>query len=379
MDKLKISTSTQSIDVYSAEFQIVCRVTDPDVIFGETTSDKAFTNTVELSKAELKKSDTDTVFFQPGQKLTSFDKTITNQGANNGRLKFQIEVNKLGENLLSDKDTITLVDELSSNLILDAETVKVVDKNNQSVNFTYTVENSDKQNVGQIVKFVLPDNKHLIITYDTIVNAPPGQSISLQNNAYWEDYPTTSDSYSDNAYSYTAASAGSSGTPAIKILKLDENDSTIRLKGAEFSLQQVEYNSETNEFEEDGSSKLTGTTSDDGSYTFDNIQTNVIYSLTETKAPSGYLVNNTPHYIAFDISGDDNSNFLNGIPEDIKEDIFICYTKTTCSYPVYNASIKMPETGFVGIGTNIFVIIGGCIILVATYLYILFYRKINNK
>ncbi|MGN0988633.1 MAG: hypothetical protein ACI4OO_12450, partial [Otoolea sp.] len=91
---------------------------------------------------------------------------------------------------------------------------------------------------GQTLKMVLPDNLPLTITYETTVNAAPGQVVSISNNAHWEGYTTPSGgSVSDSNFTYAVGgTVGVEQNPSIVILKRDQNNTSLCLVGAEFSL-----------------------------------------------------------------------------------------------------------------------------------------------
>lgn len=127
----------------------------------------------------------------------------------------------MGEDLVSDADTITLVDELSDTLILDTTSIRVVNTKTDEVvtNWTSSVE-------GQTLKIVLPDKLPLTVTYETTVNAAPGQTISISNNAHWEGYTTPSGgSVEVKEFRYsTGGTAGADTSPSVTVKKLDQNN-----------------------------------------------------------------------------------------------------------------------------------------------------------
>ena len=283
-------------DTYAVEYQIVCRVTDPDVLRGGEA--REFNNTVSLYTTEGQKIGSDshgvTIQKQTLSKTGTYDPEV-----NGGRYPFKIILNELGEDLVSGADTITLVDELSDTLILDTTSIKVVNtKTGQEVTgWTSSVE-------GQTLKLVLPDNLPLTVTYETSVNAPPGQTISISNQAHWEGYTTPSGgSVEDSNFVYAVGgTVGVDTYPSITIKKLDQYNTSTALSGAAFKLVEGAYADGTFTATENGLS-LTGITGEDGTLTFgkatgETMQYNVIYCLTETKAPEGYVLDAEPHYFA---------------------------------------------------------------------------------
>lgn len=98
------------------DVQVVCRITDPQVLLGAQSSD--FTNKVTLqkngkdiatssSKVPVQLDDTD----------KNIDKKLVNK--NGQKLEFEINTNQLGQTLpTNDNGELTLVDKLGDNLKL---------------------------------------------------------------------------------------------------------------------------------------------------------------------------------------------------------------------------------------------------------------------
>lgn len=198
-------------DDYAVEIQIVCKVTDPDVLLGGVS--KEFNNEVSLQNSE------GTTIGSDSNGVTIGKQTLSKQGTynpeiNGGRYPFKITLNGLGEDLVSGSDTITLVDELSKTLIMDTTSIQVVNTKTGEVvsNWTASVE-------GQTLKIVLPDNRPLTVTYETTVNAAPGQTISISNNAHWEGYTTPSGgSVEVKEFSYsTGGTVGADTSPSVTV------------------------------------------------------------------------------------------------------------------------------------------------------------------
>ena len=315
-------------DDYAVEIQIVCKVTDPDVLLGGVS--KEFNNVVSLRNSEGRTIGNDS------NGVTIEKQTLSKQGTynpetNGGRYPFKIKLNELGEDLVSGKDTITLVDELSDTLILDTTSIRVVDTRTGEVvsNWTASVE-------GQTLKIVLPDNLPLTVTYATTVNAAPGQTISISNKAHWKGYATPSGgSVEDKKFSYsTGGTAGADTSPSVTVKKLDQYNTSQTLSGAKFTLVEGTYADGTFTPTTGGLS-LTGTTGADGTLTFgkENGQTmwhNTVYCLTETVAPEGYVLDAAPHYFAVVKRQKDGSypTFPNGVT--------VWYQSADYTYQAYN-------------------------------------------
>ena len=315
-------------DDYAVEIQIVCKVTDPDVLLGGES--KEFNNVVSLQNSE------GTIIGSDSNGVTIGKQTLSKQGTynpetNGGRYPFKIKLNELGEDLVSGKATITLVDELSKTLIMDTTSIQVVNTKTGEVvsNWTASVE-------GQTLKIVLPDNLPLTVTYETTVNAAPGQTISISNNAHWEGYTTPSGgSVEVKEFSYsTGGTAGADTSPSVTVKKMDQYNTSQTLSGATFTLVEGTYADGTFTPTTDGLS-LTGTTGKDGTLTFgkesgQTMKYNTVYCLTETAAPEGYVMDAVPHYFAVVKQQEDGSypTFPNGVT--------VWYQSADYTYQAYN-------------------------------------------
>ena len=315
-------------DDYAVEIQIVCKVTDPGVLLGGVS--KEFNNVVRLQNSE------GTTIGNDSNGVTIGKQTLSKQGTynpetNGGRYPFKITLNELGEDLVSDADTITLVDELSDTLILDTASIQVVNTKTGEVvsNWTASVE-------GQTLKIVLPDNLPLTVTYETTVNAAPGQTISISNNAHWKGYTTPSGgSVEVKEFHYSSGgTAGADTSPSVTVKKLDQYNTSQTLSGATFTLVEGTYADGTFTPTTDGLS-LTGTTGEDGTLTFgkesgQTMSYNTVYCLTETVAPKGYVLDAVPHYFAVAKQQEDGKcpTFPNGVT--------VWYQSADYTYQAYN-------------------------------------------
>ena len=315
-------------DDYAVEIQIVCKVTDPDVLLGGVS--KEFNNVVSLQNSE------GTTIGNDSNGVTIGKQTLSKQGTynpetNGGRYPFKITLNELGEDLVSGSDAITLVDDLSDTLILDTASIQVVNTKTGEVvsNWTASVE-------GQTLKIVLPDNLPLTVTYETTVNAAPGQTISISNNAHWKGYTTPSGgSVEVKEFHYSSGgTAGADTSPSVTVKKLDQYNTSQTLSGATFTLVEGSYADGTFTPTTDGLS-LTGTTGEDGTLTFgktskQTMSYNTVYCLTETVAPEGYVLDAAPHYFAVAKQQEDGKcpTFPNGVT--------VWYQSADYTYQAYN-------------------------------------------
>lgn len=281
-------------DVYSVDVQVVCKVTDPNVLLGSET--KTFVNQVELQTEEGKALKSATA--QATISTKNIQKQITSKV--NEKITFTIHTNPLGQTLPGGKNgTIKLIDKLSDTLILDTTSLKaVVTDTNEEVQISVAIKENNT------LEIEVPDDKPVTLTYTATVNVPPETAVSFSNEAYWENYSHTSgETVKEEGYKYNAGGSVSSGTNIkLKIIKNDMNHATQCLQGAEFKMTECVRNDDGS-FTEDKTYTWTGSTNEKGLLNFGAgdqndhaMDYNKVYKLVETKAPEGYVLDETPVY-----------------------------------------------------------------------------------
>lgn len=276
-------------DNNSVDVQVVCRITDPQVLLGAQPDN--FINKVTLQK-EGKNIATSSS--KVPVQLTVTDKNINKKLANkNGqKLEFEINTNQLGQTLpTNDNGELTLVDRLGDNLKLDTTSVKVFNSNNEELT------NCKKSYQNNILEIKIPNNIPIKITYTATVNAKPGGSVNIANTAYWKGYSENGGKTVQERCSYNVSGTiGASSVVNFKLTKQDENDIDKVLNGATFKIDKctIEANRDIT-----ASEISTATTDANGTITKD-LQYDTLYKITETQAPDGYVLNKEPIYI-FDV------------------------------------------------------------------------------
>lgn len=292
--KLGDFTAGHETDVYSVDVQVVCKVTDPNVLLGSET--KTFVNQVELQTEEGYALKTATA--QATISTKNIQKQITNK--TNEKITFTIYTNPLGQTLPGGKNgTIKLIDKLSDTLILDITSLNaVVTGTNDEVQISVAVKDNNT------LEIEIPDNQPVTITYCATVNVPPDTAVSFSNEAYWENYSHTSgETVKEEGYKYNAGGSVSSGTNIkLKIIKNDMNHATQYLQGAKFKMTECTRNGDGS-FKEVETFTWTGSTDEKGLLNFgagsrnDHVMDyNTVYKLVETEAPVGYVLDDTPVY-----------------------------------------------------------------------------------
>ncbi len=319
-------------------FQIACRVTDPDVLLGN--EEKTFTNNVQLDTEDGSFIDKDSA------DITLTKRTMTKQGASNaasngGRYPFVIYVNSLGEDLVQGSDKITVVDEMSESLKLEVSSIVIKNTKTDEVlpSDQYTIATE-----GQTLKITIPDNLPLEIKYDAIVQAAPGQAVTISNNAHWEGYePGTQSSVEVKDFSYSAGgTVSTSDTPYLKIEKRNQYNASEMLQGAKFKVTEVELSNGNFVEKTNGQVWDDLVTGNAGTITVGReagnlMKWNTIYKVEEVEAPDGYVLDEaarTPHY--FVVAKEENGTYPAVLETYKAAGATIYYQNAEYTYTAYN-------------------------------------------
>lgn len=292
--KLGDFTAGHETDVYSVDVQVVCKVTDPNVLIESET--KTFVNRVELQTEEGEALKSATA--QATISTKNIQKQITKK--ENEKITFTIHTNPLGQTLPGGKDgTIKLIDKLSDTLILDTTSLKaVVTDTNEEVQISVAIKENNT------LEIEVPEDKPITLTYTATVNVPPETAVSFSNEAYWENYSHTSgETVKEEGYKYNAGGSVSSGENIkLKIIKNDRNNAIQCLQGAEFEMTKCVRNGDGS-FTEDTTFTWSGSTNENGLLNFGAgdqndpaMYYNTVYKLVEKTAPEGYVLDKTPVY-----------------------------------------------------------------------------------
>lgn len=327
-------------DQNAVDVQVVCRVTDPDVLLKGDA--KEFVNRVEL---QTEKGETIDVATSPATITPKkLEKTCVKANQN---ITFTIKANQLGETLptVDDSKKVKLMDQLSDTLVLNPETIKVVNSNDETKAVDFKASLKD----DNTLEIEIPYNIPVTITYTATVNAPPDEKVYFSNVAYWERYmPADGTKVEEKDYTYSAGGTVSGASSMNLIIsKVDQNDTSKALKGATFTVVKCTRSTtgEIKDVEGADSKKWSGTTGADGKVTFGSgksdsdplMEFNTIYKVTEKVAPNGYVINDKPIYIMV-------PQKVNGsYPSDVEECI-----KDNNIRKLYDATYKLTVTNHKG-------------------------------
>lgn len=311
-------------DNNSVDVQVVCRITDPQVLLGAQPSD--FINKVTLQKNG---KDIATSSSKVPVQLDDTDKNINKELAKKKgqKLEFEIDTNQLGQTLpTNDNGGLTLVDKLGDNLRLDTTSVKVYKNNN--VELTDCIK-SYQNNILEISR--IPNDVPIKIRYTVTVNMKPGDTVNIANTAYWKGYSENGGDTVQESYSYSVSGIiQTSSVVNFKLTKLDQNNLDTVLRGATFEIEKCTFDESGNMTTSDIS---TETTNENGIIT-EQLQYDTLYRITETQAPYGYVLDDKPIYI-LDVK--DKDNYVNTVKQKIKDgELNILYKQENFDLDVMN-------------------------------------------
>lgn len=306
-------------DDYSVDVQVVCRVTDPDVLLGGEK--KTFNNKVMLQSPDGTKDYVSANADAEISNIKVLDKTHIHND-NSPKIDYTITANEFGQTLLKNTtDKLTLVDEMSSNLVLDPDSIKAKNiKEDKDVKIEKKYDSKTN-----ILEIQIPDGTPVRITYTCKVKVAPDTETQVSNNVYWKNY-SQKGGVNDGIekFSYDLKASGTIGIETRPQLKIVKHDNTLKpLNGAEFEIHECKL--ENKEIKHTSKNPITVTSGADGTVIIPidkfPMDFNTIYEVKETKTVDGYILDNTPYYIMRakkEDSGDDYS-------DDVKKYIEIAY------------------------------------------------------
>ena len=291
-------------DKYAVDVQVVCRVTDDEVLLGG--EEKSFTN-----KVTLLRPDGQTIIDTASNEVTmskrdnlsksnNFDKEHAEDNTSQ-TINYTITANALGQTLpLNDGNKLTLVDKLDENLELDPTTIKAKEENGNEVH----IDDKSYNPKTNTLEISIPNGKTVIITYSVTVKAAPGTPVDLSNKVFWKSY---SENGGENdvikGFKYHLAAGGSTEgeeNPQLTITKMDENK-LEPIKDVKFDVYECKLNGEAIE-RVSSKGSISGKTDANGIYKVDSsfiTHSNRIYEVKETETPKGYVENKDSYYIIY--------------------------------------------------------------------------------
>ena len=284
------------------------------------------------------------------------DQPIT--GANGSQLMYGIDVNP-EENTLNMGKTLTLLDRIDTSMELDSDTIKIYtyaggverqmstnDVNDEGITISYN------DNVRYLTIAGLKDRKHYRVTYRTTVRAVGTSTYANMATLVGGGSHSVSVSQQHTIAKDNAGISGETGV-YITVKKIDENNITATLPGAQFELYKCVLATDVSGFDyadgdwrhllEDvrsgdpailadiaqkykivGAEKVEGksyagsiaastsesaqssVTGEEGLLTFVDLEEHTLYYWVESGVPAGYAADQTPHYFTMYVNEDED-------------------------------------------------------------------------
>ncbi|MCD7839293.1 MAG: CHAP domain-containing protein [Erysipelotrichaceae bacterium] len=290
-------TYTSSV-VYDTDGDGKIEDTDENLIEEYNAKDASLRNSVQLRNKGTNGSN-DNLVAENEAKVdlpSVIDKELTQEpsSSNSWIAKYQITFNKAMADL-SSYGSITLTDTMSSSLVLQKDSIVITakDKDGNSYRVTdYTINYSN--NVATNVATITLNQSALgsyeyTIVYNAAING--SGTVFYSNNV---EVIISGETFEDEVGSKTVNDVSATSSKySVTLTKVDAQDNTKLLSGAQFSV----YNYET------GTLLTTVTTDASGYATIETstsqgviLQAHTIYYFVETKAPDGYQLDNTTKY-----------------------------------------------------------------------------------
>ncbi len=276
------------------------------------------------------------------------------------KLKNYVITDILSPGLTNNKDyTVKLVDALNNETTLNVTTDYVVVDNyvtSQGVTTTFGIQLTD----ALLQSDALYTFEEVVVTYTAVINE--NAVIGNPGNPNSDGLDITNQDGDDI---YLEGDEVVVYTYGIEVLKTDANTGAV-LAGAEFVIyakSDIAFANPLATAVSDATGLATFKTAGGQTYKF----TAGEYVVKETKAPTGYTLNNSEFAVTID------PTFAAGVLTTPVSATGIGYERIT----VENTMIILPQTG--GMGTTIFMIIGASLILFAGVMFIVVRRKSNSK
>ncbi len=330
-------------DDYSVDVQVVCRVTDPDVLLGGET--KTFNNKVMLQSPDGTKDYVSANADAEISNIKVLHKTH-NHIENSPKIDYTITANEFGQTLLKNTtDKLTLVDKMSPNLVLDPDSIQaknIKDSKDVKIEKKYDPKTN-------ILEIQIPDGTPVRIIYTCKVKVAPEAEAQVSNNVYWKNY-SQKGGVNDGIekFSYDLNASGTIGIEAHPQLKIVKHDNTLKpLSGAEFEIHECKL--ENKEIKHTSKNPITVTSGADGTVIIPTdkfkMDFNTIYEVKETNTVDGYILDDTPYYIMRAKKEDSDKDYSDDVKEYIKiayqnsEDkhYIVAYDKDYFLVEIYNA------------------------------------------
>lgn len=256
------------------------------------------------------------------------------ESAGDKGIKYTLTVNPQGADLAKECSYLHVNDELPMSQILQTKSVTVTDGSGNVLQSTADEEQVAPGKgvyklsyVGDVWQFVVPDQTAITITFYVKPTAASEEGTLSYSNTVTIPQPYVQKEISDseNVNHHVASSAAGLIGQIFTLEKVDAEDVTKKLAGAEFTATEYTYNKEAREWKPT-ENIFKGTTNTDGKMKSADfkasdgkaeMQYGNIYEIRETKAPAGYeLTEKTYKFIILNPKDSNGADILSTLPDD---------------------------------------------------------------
>ena len=274
---------------YNNAYEITFRTEVDPAKLDKTNLGTTFTNTV------LVENNGDSSTAEADVTIAEKD-LLKKKGETTGtHIQYTIDINANAQQLTS-RGVLTLEDEIDNNadILTNTISVKKVDILTQaetditdSCSISYT---GNKLIIGNI-----PDGTHVRVTYKAVTVR--SGDVEVTNSAVLKGEDVLASTVTTGTFKIKASATANGRAGTFTLIKLDSSDARKNLAGAEFTL----YKFDMDNINATPATVTTLKTDEDGRVTFgegtmDELEFDVLFCYVETKAPTGYKLDNTPHY-----------------------------------------------------------------------------------
>ena len=226
-------------------------------------------------------------------------------------IEYTIDINKYGMDIVPGSDELRVVDVMGSALLLHPDTLVikdddgVLDKSEYRVTYEsdITVDGKKKNRLT----IVVPDERHLIITYNVLVDLPKGASLDVEeaeNQVTLEGVSYDKSQASSKLSGYVSDSSGelTSDKGRIRLWKYDKTNLVDTLASARFRVWLMRPDGKGG-YVEAKEGEVTGyegeayiDSSGTGYTSVNRLLYDNVYAIQEVSAPIGYMVDNTLYW-----------------------------------------------------------------------------------
>lgn len=240
---------------------------------------------------------------------------------------YQVDINPQGLDLNPDGDTVVLNDQLSlrekgMDAYLDLQKTKLYKYDPKAENhigdeIDHSLYSLKYDSDTHQIKLELPDKTACVLVYQYSIDTDNYISPTISNKA------SLAGKYSSNESTQLTDSSSSAHTTEqkISVYKVDSDDYTKNLSGAEFSLEKLNGSSWQKVAAKDVNCDGKLVTDKNGKLDLTNLDNNTVYRLKESKAPSGYSLNSNYYYLVWLNGKKTSSEIYNGLSDTVKNEI----------------------------------------------------------